>query len=232
MSDLEKRTGSLGDINLFHGLPENSLKEVAANARPVQMKAGKVLFIQGDQADGCYAIISGAMRVSFLSADGNETVLTMMGPGDVVGEMGLFGSPVRSATVSAQSDAELMFIAADDFMRAADASPQIYRYLLKLLATRLRATNEAFATTATMPLSSRLARVLILLSQNFGEVIPGERVLIRHRFTQSDLCLMAGSARENISRQLNSWKRKELIDRISYYYCLNDLGEMRRIAGY
>lgn len=232
MADIQKKPALLRDINLFHGLPENALSELAIKARPVQLQAGKVLFIQGDTSDGCYAIISGAMRVSFLSADGNETVLTMMGPGDVVGEMGLFGSPARSATVSAQSQAELMFIGVDDFMRAADNNPQIYRYLLKLLATRLRATNEAFATTATMPLSSRLARVLMLLSQNFGEVIPGERILIRHRFTQSDLCLMAGSARENISRQLNSWKRKELIDRISYYYCLNDPAEMRRIAGY
>jgi CRP-like cAMP-binding protein len=232
MADLQKKAGSLRDINLFHGLPDTALEHLAARAVPVHLKAGSTLFIQGDASNGCYAIMSGAMRVSFLSVDGDETVLTMMGPGDVVGEMSLFGSPKRSATVSAQSEADLLFIGTEDFLRAADASPEIYRYLLKLLATRLRATNEAFATTATMPLSSRLARVLMLLSQNFGENIPGNRILIKHRFTQSDFCLMAGSARENISRQLNSWKRKALIDRISYYYCLNDPAEMRRIAGY
>ncbi len=232
MPDTSANAESLKDINLFSGLSDEALAHLSKIARTVRVKSGQALFVQGDEADGCYAVLSGALRVSYLSAEGNEIVISMTGPGDVVGEMGLFGGNIRSATVTAQSDCEMAFMNTGEFLRFADANPDIYRYLLKLLMTRLRATNEAFAAASTMPLSGRLARVLVLLSNNFGHPLSENRILIRHRFTQADLCLMAGSARENISRQLNAWRKKALIDRISYYYCLNDVLEMRRIAGW
>lgn len=231
MPERGNRIESFADISLFSGLSADALEHLTRISRTVHLKPDQGLFVQGDQSDGCYAVMSGALRISFLSVEGGETVLAIMGPGDVVGEMGLFGSKTRSATVTAQSACELAFIHAGEFLRFADANPEIYRYLLKLITTRLRATNESFAAATSLPLSGRLARVLILLSNSFGEPLDGDRILIRHRFTQSDLCLMTGSARENISRQLTSWRRNALIDRISNYYCLNDMIELRRLAG-
>ncbi len=187
--------------------------------------------MQGDLTDGCYAVISGALRVSYFSADGHETVLTLLGKGDVVGEMGLFDLAPRSATVTAQTECELAFIATAEFLRFADANPAVYRYFLKLMSARLRATNEALAASATLPLSGRLARVLLLLSESFGHTLEGKRILIRQKLTQSDLCSMTGSARENVSRQLSEWRKEQLIGRISSYYCLNDVIELRRLAG-
>jgi CRP/FNR family cyclic AMP-dependent transcriptional regulator len=91
-------------------------------------------------------------------------------------------------------------------------------------------TNDAVSAASTLPLSGRLARVLLLLSETFGHPLAGERILIRQKLTQSDLCSMTGSARENVSRQLSEWRREELIGRISSYYCLNDVEALRQLA--
>ena len=226
----EGRLLRLRDINLFHGLGDDALHRLSGMARPVLLPAGQVLFMQGEASNGCYPVLSGALRVSFFSADGHETVLALLGKGDVVGEMGLFDALPRSATVTAQTACELAFITAADFFRCADADPAIYRYLLKLLSARLRATNDALAAAATLPLSGRLARVLLLLSESFGQALDGGRILIRQKLTQSDLCSMTGSARENVSRQLNDWRRMALISRISSYYCLEDPKALRHLA--
>lgn len=188
------------------------------------------MFVQGDPTDGCYPVINGALRVSYFSAEGQETVIALLGKGDVVGDMGLFDQAPRSATVTAQTDCELGFIGTAEFLRFADANPAVYRHFLKLLSARLRATNDALSAAATLPLSGRLARVLLLLSESFGHVLEGGRVLIRQKLTQSDLCSMTGAARENVSRQLSEWRKARLIARISSYYCLNDTVELRRLA--
>ncbi len=219
----------LRNINLFHGLTDTALERLSSVARMVQLRPGQVLFVQGDPSNGCYPVLVGALRVSYFSADGHETVLALLGKGDVVGEMGLFDAAPRSATVTAQTECELAFIATTDFFRCADADLAIYRHLLKLLSARLRATNDALAST-TLPLSGRLARVLLLLSESFGHGLDGGRILIRQKLTQSDLCSMTGSARENVSRQLSEWRRQQLIGKISSYYCLNDIPALKVLA--
>jgi CRP/FNR family cyclic AMP-dependent transcriptional regulator len=230
MRDRGDKLLRLRDVSLFDGLSEEALQGLTSVARGVALRPGQVLFVQGDASNGCYPVLDGALRVSHFSADGHETVLAILGKGDVVGEMGLFNAAPRSATVTAQTECELAFIGTAEFIRTADADPGIYRHLLKLLSARLRVTNDAVSAASTLPLSGRLARVLLLLSETFGHPLAGERILIRQKLTQSDLCSMTGSARENVSRQLSEWRREELIGRISSYYCLNDVEALRQLA--
>jgi CRP/FNR family transcriptional regulator, cyclic AMP receptor protein len=230
MKDRSDKILRLRDVNLFHGLAEDALQRLSSVARSVVLRPGQVLFVQGDPSNGCYPVLAGALRVSYFSADGHETMLAMLGKGDVVGEMGLFDAAPRSATVTAQTECELAFVGAAEFFRCADDDPGIYRHLLKLLSARLRVTNDALAAATTLPLSGRLARVLLLLSESFGQILDGGRVLIRQKLTQSDLCSMTGSARENVSRQLSEWRREQLVGRISTYYCLNDVAALRQLA--
>lgn len=230
MKDRSEKLLRLRDVSLFDGLSEEALQGLSSVARTVTLRSGQVLFVQGDASNGCYPVLGGALRVSHFSADGHETVLAILGKGDVVGEMGLFNAAPRSATVTAQTECELAFIGTAEFFRTADADPGIYRHLLKLLSARLRVTNDALSAATTLPLSGRLARVLLLLSETFGHALDGGRILIRQKLTQSDLCSMTGSARENVSRQLSEWRREELIGRISSYYCLNDVDALRQLA--
>ena len=196
MRDRGDKLLRLRDVSLFDGLSEEALQGLTSVARGVALRPGQVLFVQGDASNGCYPVLDGALRVSHFSADGHETVLAILGKGDVVGEMGLFNAAPRSATVTAQTECELAFIGTAEFIRTADADPGIYRHLLKLLSARLRVTNDAVSAASTLPLSGRLARVLLLLSETFGHPLAGERILIRQKLTQSDLCSMTGSARE------------------------------------
>ena len=229
MKERGEKPLQLRDISLFHGLADEALARLGAVARTMTLRPGQVLFVQGDPSNGCYPVLSGALRVSHFSAEGHETVLALLGKGDVVGEMGLFDAAPRSATVTAQTECGLTFIGSAEFVRCADGDPAIYRHLLKLISARLRVTNDALAATS-LPLGGRLARVLLLLSESFGHHLPDGRILIRQKLTQSDLCSMTGSARENVSRQLSEWRREQLIARISGYYCLNDLDQLRQLA--
>jgi len=75
-------------------------------------------------------------------------------------------------------------------------------------------------------LSSHAARAFLELTEYLGEDAGGGRVLIHHKIRQSDLAAMAGVARENVSRVLSDWKRRDLVTR----YHLNDLTTLKRYA--
>lgn len=221
----------LRNASVFAELPEEALRDLVGLLRKVRLSARRTLFLEGDPSDGCYAIASGSLRVSRFSSDGHETVLAVLGQGEIVGEMSLFGNALRSATVTALTDSELLRMPKDALLRFADNNPLLYRHFLAVLSARLRVTNDALISHTTLPLSGRLARVFVRLSESFGHPLDGGRVLIRHRFTQNDLSHMSGSARENISRQITEWRRDKALTKIGPYYCLEAPATFRRLAG-
>jgi CRP-like cAMP-binding protein len=183
--------------------------------------AGRTIFRKGDVANGCYLVLKGAVKVSLPWDDGQETLLAILGRGEVVGEMALFDRLPRSATVTAISACELSFISTAAFERLAQTQADLHRQLLRIIAARLRASNEA-QILHHMPLDMRLARAFMHLAQGFGELLPDRRILIRQKVSQAELGHMIKAARENVNRQVTAWRREQLLSRISGYYCLED----------
>lgn len=180
--------------------------------------------MQDDEPDGCYALFEGTVAVSVITQRGEESLLAVLGEGDLIGEMGLIDDQPRSASIVALKPCRLGFLPRGEFQRFADQHPQIYRHMLALLAGRLRDTNASFTSQQTLSLAGRLAGVLLRLAKGFGEPIEGsDRILIRQVFTQDVLARMAGGARENVSRQINAWRREGILSKISRYYCIEDL---------
>jgi CRP-like cAMP-binding protein len=211
------------------GLSPQSLAGIAAAARVLGVPAGHTIFRKGDPANGCYLILDGAVKVTLPAACGQDTLLAILGKGDLVGEMALLDRLPRSATVTAIKACQLSYISTVTFDRLARGDIELHRQLLRLLTARLRAGNEAHMLQQ-MPLRVRLARTFVHLARNFGEPLPDRRVLIRQKVSQAELGHMVGAARENINRQLTEWRRGRLLSRISGYYCLENPSAFEPLA--
>jgi CRP-like cAMP-binding protein len=134
----------------------------------------------------------------------------------------------RSASVAAIREAKLSFVSRSVFDAVARSEPEIYRHITALLARRLRDVDDALTATSFLPLKARTARALLSLSEAFGKDVGSGRILIRQKFSQSDLAAMAGIARENCSRILQDWTRRKLVSRLAGYYCLEDKAALAR----
>ena len=76
-----------------------------------------------------------------IASSGAERILSIVGPGGIVGELSTIDGLPRSASVSAVRDSELTYVSRDAFQRFAEAHPEVYRHLVSLLAARLRDTD-------------------------------------------------------------------------------------------
>src|SRR5262249_39765282 len=129
------------------------------------LKAGEALFVAGEPGDGCYRLEQGLLKVVVTSPWGEERILAMLGPGQIVGEVAVLDGGPRSASVFAVRDCELSFISRAAFEERTIRHPEIYRDLTKILATRLRETDETMAATCFLTVKARLARALLELGQ-------------------------------------------------------------------
>jgi CRP/FNR family transcriptional regulator, cyclic AMP receptor protein len=139
------------------------------------------------------------------------------------------GAP-RSASVTALRDSKLCFFSQADFDAIGKSSPEIYRQVMKVLARRLRDTNNALAASSFLSVKGRVARALLSLAEAFGKDVGNGRILIRQKFNQSDLAAMAGIARENVSRVLKDWTEHAMVSRLAGYYCLEKKDAIQREA--
>ncbi len=219
---LRPATGLLSD------LPDQLLAGLLANARLVNLATGAILFLAGDPGDGCYRVNEGLLKVSIASASGAERILAILGPGSIVGDMAMIDGRPRSASVSALRDCNMSFVSRAAFEAFADKQPEIYRFLVGLLAERVRETDQLVAAGSFLPPKGRVARALLDLAKAFGRDVGGGRIVIQQKISQSDVAAMAGIARENVSRILNEWMRSKLVTRLSGYYCLESAAKLEK----
>jgi CRP/FNR family transcriptional regulator len=222
-------TGSpRGKSGILPRLPEHLSKLLFASAEPRHLEAGDVLFVAGDTGDGCYRLERGLLKVVISSSQGDERILAILGPGAIAGELAVIDGRPRSASVVAVRACELSFVSHALFEECTRQNPEIYRYLVNVLAARLREADDALAATSFMTIKARLARTLLELGELLGEEDASGHLVIRHQINQDDLAAMAGVARENVSRVISDWKRHKVITRSSGYYCLRDRTALRR----
>jgi CRP-like cAMP-binding protein len=200
----------LGRVPVFSALGETELGQVAAVAVPRRFEAGEVVFREGDESDTCYIVRSGHARAIREHADGRSITLANFGPGDIFGELAMFDSERRSATVESLDAMEAVAILGADMRRLLGLHPGIAVKLVTALGRRLRETNERLTRQSFQTVQSRVAGVLAqLVAAAQAEGAADRDVLITA--TQADLAQLAGSSRESASRFLAVLERAGII---------------------
>jgi CRP/FNR family transcriptional regulator, cyclic AMP receptor protein len=208
--------------NVLSALPERLLSELFEGAVAHDLRDGEVLFRAGDVGDGCYRIQTGLVKVVVTSQQGEERIVSLLGPDAIVGELSMIDGGPRSASVVAISNCSLSFLSRAKFQTCIEAHPELTTYLMKTLARRLRGTDDALAATTFLSVKQRLARALLTVAEYVGEKDGDGRIRLRLKIGQGDLAAMAGIARENVSRTMSEWRKRDIVTRSSNYYCIND----------
>ena len=136
--DAEARRALLARTQLFASLPPTDLDAIAARAAVRRAARNDVILRRGDPNAGMVVIMSGRVRISLVSEDGKEVTLTVLGSGDVLGEMSLLDGEPVSADVTAQEDCVLLVIDRAQFLTLLRGSSDICLHLMALLSRRLR----------------------------------------------------------------------------------------------
>lgn len=143
-------------VELFRALPPAGLARLAERGVSRRFAAGDVLMRQGETSQTLHVIVDGRVRVERALAGDRSVTLADLGPGDVVGEMGLLDGAPRSATVTAIEDVETLEIHATVLAVVLIEHPAVSGSLLRILSRRLRSTDELVeAMSRTRPERAR-----------------------------------------------------------------------------
>jgi CRP/FNR family cyclic AMP-dependent transcriptional regulator len=164
-----------------------------------------------------------------MSRAGVERILAFLGPGAIGGELAIIDGRPRSASVVAVRDTTLKFLSRATFEEFAKKHSEVYRNLVKVLATRLRLTDETVAAGTFLSLEAA-SRGRCLSRGKLRSKCWTRPRCVHQKIAQTDLAAMTGIARENLSRVFNDWRRRKLVSRLSGCYCLENKTKLKREA--
>lgn len=198
---------SISEAAIFRGLDANHVRALTDGLRPTKVAGGHVFFEQGDQGDGLFVIFEGKVKVSQSWPDGREHLVDLRGPTESFGEMSAFDPGPRIATATAMDDAAVMAIEGGRLRTWLVGRPEAAQRLLRLLARRLRRTDQFISELTLTDVPGRLANELLRLAQRFGVQDEG-MTRVAQGLTQEDLAQLIGSSRETVNKTLSDFTRR------------------------
>ena len=186
---------------LFTALDDAAAASLRASMDTVKIAKGSILFKEGDDGEHLYVIIEGKLKLGTSSGDGRENLLSILGPGEMFGELSLFDPGPRTSTATAVTDAKLLSLSHEKVIPWLKQNPEVSLQLLTRLSQRLRRTNEAVGDLVFSDVPGRVAKALIDLGDRFGKTTP-EGLLVNHDLTQEELAQLVGASRETVNKAL------------------------------
>jgi CRP/FNR family transcriptional regulator, cyclic AMP receptor protein len=214
--------------DLFGMLSANEIDSLISFSRIESYTAGREIFAKGEPGQSLMAVLRGSVKISLPSADGKEVVITIFNSGDIFGEIGVLDGGERSADATAMDHCDLLVLDRRDLMPIFTRRADICLVLLKMLCQRLRKTTEQVEDVVFRHLESRMAKALLHHAEKTNR--PGlAGPSIEFHVPQRVLGNIASGSRESVSKHLQDWRRRGIIDLAKGSIIIRDAQALERL---
>ncbi|MGD8861036.1 MAG: Crp/Fnr family transcriptional regulator [Myxococcales bacterium] len=220
----------LRNVSLFVDLTDEELDSIAALSHRKRFGAREAIVRQADPGGEMFVIVSGHLKVVSSDPEGRDTALSIMGPGEVFGEVTLLDGGPRSATIIALEPSELLSIRRDAFVRFLETSPGTSIKLLSVLSDRLRRLTERAEDIAFLRVGGRLAKRVSQLADDYGERRADGSVRISFKLSQQEMGDLVGATRESANKQVRHWEQAGIVSQQSGHLIVHDLERLRELG--
>ena len=223
MTSLDRK--QLQQMVLFSELEESHLDLLLDRHRETGYQAEQVIVMEQDWGESIFLLHRGLAKVRTYTADGDEVVMSLLGAGDVFGEMVALDGSVRSADVVALTPLQLVKLRVPPFKSLLQENTVFALALARLQVSRLRDLNRRFALQ-TGDATTRLLDALAYVARK-SSVTNDPQALIP-ALPQRELALLAGLARETASRTLSKLRARGTVTEVDGGLQLSDLQPLRK----
>lgn len=195
---------ALGDCPLFGALTDERLRLI--DRTPV--RRGDLLFEQGDASDALHALVGGQAKRLATARDGKQISFGLVGPGELIGQIGVSTHAPRHASVVALAHCEFATLRRRHLEPLLAQQPELRDALSRASAEEALKLSERIADSAFLSIEDRVEKALLDFAQRFGERIE-EGICVALR--QQDLADVLGLSRESVSRVLTATPMKQRV---------------------
>lgn len=193
---------------LFAAIPPHDLAEILAAARTMTFTRKQTLFYAGEKIQRVLLITEGSVKITQNDEFGSTVILRLVGPGGVVGDLGVACQGTQSAGAEARVNCKALVWDIATFEALSERFPTLQRNTLRILARSLHDLESRFCEISTKRVAQRLALELARLLPQVGRQV-GDVVEIN--LSREELAQMTATTLFTVSRQLSLWEQQGIV---------------------
>lgn len=197
-------------MGMFRGLDRDALGDVIGEARSRRVEKGTRIFSQGDEADTCYALVDGRVKIAQTGPGGEHLVIRFIGPGEMFGTLAVFTGGGYPADAEAVTDCVEITWSAETMTALMHRHPVIATNTLDIIGKRLREVQARLREVSAERVERRIARALLRLVRQAGRRTE-DGVEITFPLSRQDLAEMTGTTLHTVSRTLSGWEERGMV---------------------
>lgn len=196
---------------LFQGFVPGEAERVLAAGAPRLLRRGEVLFREGEPATALYLVETGRIKLTQLTAEGQEVIMRYLAPGDAFAAVALFDHSTYPVTARATERTRVRGWPREVLPGLVRDHPRFEANLLRIVSSHTREALSRVRELSTEPVAQRLARALLRLGRQIGSREEGGPVLVE-RINQQDLAEITGTSVYTVSRTLADWQELKIVE--------------------
>ncbi|PQJ78225.1 Crp/Fnr family transcriptional regulator [Polaribacter porphyrae] len=214
-------------FNSLKHLSKEELINMSACKTVRKIKKGELLFKEGEHINGVFCIKDGVCKVSKMSANGRNQIISLVKRGNLLGERSLISDEVANLNAVALQDMEVCFIPKEEIISDLEKNSNFSMSVLKTMAGNLRDTDNLVVDMAQKTVKQRLAETLLNLHAKFS--LPNDE-FINVNLSREDFADIIGAATESTIRLLSGFKKKGLIAINGKRIAITNKTELEKVA--
>ncbi|MFW6386471.1 MAG: Crp/Fnr family transcriptional regulator [Bacillota bacterium] len=219
----------LQDLAVFSRLDEKNIKLICQRAYERQYGTGEIIFFEEDEVRKVYLLASGRVKLSMLSPEGKEKVLTILQAGDIFGEVSVFAEDPQPMTAEVMEEARLLVLDWKELEEIIGQDPSIAIKIIDALSRKTRLLTTQIRELVFQDAAGRLASLLLRFLDDFGRDVNGGEI-IDIVLTHQEIANLIGTSRVTVTKLMNRFMEKGIIKKYKRKFVVTDreLLEKRR----
>ncbi|PWB56007.1 MAG: Crp/Fnr family transcriptional regulator [Anaerolineales bacterium] len=230
LCSISLRLKILGQVPFFRDLTASDHEWINSLFHEKDFDTDEVICLSGDAAEQLFIIADGRVKLLQHSLEGKEILLDLLTPGEFFGALSGLGNDVYPETAQAHTNCCILVIGRETFQHVLQRYPAVALKLIDIMAGRLRTANERVHQLSALSIEARIASILLMLADKFGER-KGNELLLQVPLSREDLAGMSGATTESASRVMSRFQKDGLIRSGRKWVAVIDRAGLEALAG-
>lgn len=173
----------------------------------------QILYFPTDSSNNIYMLKTGKVKISRITPDGKEIILTILGPGEIFGELGITGQQEREEVAEVTDDAIICVANIKDFQGMMKDNSKFNTEILKFIGFRLKRVQSRLESLIFKNAEQRIRSLIKELAEEHGRTIAGDENYreVKLGLTHADIGKLTATSRQTVTTQLNELEKSGLI---------------------
>jgi CRP-like cAMP-binding protein len=203
----------LKNFNMLKSLSKEEMGKLNRMAVMRHVPRKQVLYFPTDSSNSIYMLKAGKMKISRITPDGKEIILTILGPGEIFGELGIIGQQEREETAEVTDDAIVCIVDIKSLQNLMKDNPKFNTEILKFIGFRLKRVQSRLESLIFKNAEQRIRSLIKELALDHGRSIAGDENQreVKLGLTHGEIAKLTATSRQTVTTQLNELEKSGII---------------------